>query len=172
MSAPFGVDRLAQFRRVRSTLAVRVVTSVVLEVLLLSTAITGLVAWASPAGVDDDVPHEAYGGLAVAVTGGALAMLALTVAAVHARAALAPALARGGPVDPKRVAAGWRACVIGTYTAFIGYAAGISTGVINSVVARNFIPTWVVLTSGGLVLLVVLIVRRGLAAILRWLPRA
>jgi hypothetical protein len=173
VNAPLGVDRPAMLRRVRSTLTVRVVTSVVLEVLLLPTAITGLVAWASPGSVDNDgVPHEVYGGLAVAVTGGALAVLALTVAAVHARAALAPAIAGGGPVDPKRAAAGWRACVVGTYTAFIGYAAGISIGVINSVVARDFVPTWVVLTSGGLVLLVVLIVRRGLARTLRWLPRA
>ena len=70
------------------------------------------------------------------------------------------------------MAAGWRACVIGTYTAFIGYAAGISIGVINSVNAGDFLPTWTALTSGGLVFLVFLLIRRGLAVTLRWLPRA
>jgi hypothetical protein len=173
VNAPLGVDRRTMLRRVRRTLTLRTVTAVILEVLLLPTAVTGLVAWLSPGGSGDGgVPHEVYGGVAVAVTGGALAVLAFVVAALYGRSALTPAIAGGGPVDTNRAAAGWRACVVGTYTAFIGYGAGIAIGVINSVASSDFLPTWGVLTSGGLVFLVVLIVRRGLAITLRWLPRA
>jgi hypothetical protein len=159
------------YRRARRGFAAHAVIAGVFGVLCLPTGSSLLTDWpfATPTA---DVPPRTYAGSAVVIIGVDLALFALVASALLARAALAPALSAGGSIDPDRVAAARRWCGIGTALGLSGYGGGLVVGAVNSIIVQDALPVWAAFTSGSLSVLMLLIVRRGLARDLRWLPRA
>jgi hypothetical protein len=168
MSAP---DRTVHLRRARRSFIAHAVIAGILGVLCLPTGTSLALGWPF-ADTTSDLPPGAYPGMAVAVLGATLGMLTLVAAAMLGRSALGTAIASGGPVDAGRAAAARRVCAIATALGLGGYGVGIVIGVINSLAGNDLLPAWGAFTSGTLVTLALLIVRRGLARDLRWLTRA